>query len=55
MRIRLRILGLDVIDLDLSTGATFEEEHEGDDTGYLMGFSAPTVVPSLIEMPDRQS
>lgn len=56
MRLTLRVLGLDLIDLAIETDAPVyvsEDDSPGDCTTYPIGFSTPDPTPHEIACPDR--
>ena len=51
MRMTLRILGLDLLDLSIETEAAADED-PGDCTTSAVGFTKPEVAPLEVVMPD---
>lgn len=56
MRLTLRVLGLDLIDLAIDTDAAaevYETDDQGSCTSYPVGFATPDPTPYEYDMPDR--
>lgn len=52
MRLVIRVLGLDLLDIDMTTEVATDEP--GETTAYPIGFAAPPLVPLDLDMPDRE-
>lgn len=53
MRLVIRVLGLDLLDIDMTTDVATDDE-PGETTAYPIGFAAPPLVPLDLDMPDRE-